>query len=399
MICDMIFKNQLTLQIVTADAAYFFSAAANIGIRFYDLNRIDVLRYEARIRKQDYASVQKLSATCGATVTLLRNQGIHRKLKWCYSRPIMMLGLLMLLALNLFLPTRVLLFRVEGNKTIPDKLLLEAAEAAGLSFGVKRSQIRSEQIKNDVLGIVPELEWAGVNTYGCLGVLTVQERERDPGREDDHHGVSKLVAVRDGIVRWTLATKGSLVCSPGQAVTAGETLVSGYEQIGQIIRGSNAEGEIYAQTKHDLTVIMPNRFVSKTDRTSVKTKVSLLIGKKRINLYKDSGIQGMTCDKICRIKWVRVPGGFQLPFGIAIEQWVDREEDANAVISAAPSVDILALTEVYLFSQMISGSVLSSYASVDSTDDYIKLNAHYDCLEMIARVQNEEIIGANGENH
>lgn len=42
-------------------------------------------------------------------------------------------------------------------------------------------------MKNALLSAIPELQWAGVNTYGCRAVISVRERtlpERKPEPEN-----------------------------------------------------------------------------------------------------------------------------------------------------------------------------------------------------------------------
>ena len=83
----------------------------------------------------------------------------------------MVIGLCLLLLLVCILPTRVLFMRVEGNESIPENLILEAAEDCGIRFGASRSAVRSEKVKNGILSRISELQWVGVNTKGCIAVI------------------------------------------------------------------------------------------------------------------------------------------------------------------------------------------------------------------------------------
>ena len=66
----------------------------------------------------------------------------------------------MLLAV-LYAPSRVWFVEVEGNETVPARKILLAAEECGVKFWAKSGEIRSEQVKNQILNLVPELQWAG----------------------------------------------------------------------------------------------------------------------------------------------------------------------------------------------------------------------------------------------
>ena len=36
--------------------------------------------------------------------------------------------------------------------------------------------IRSEKVKNSLLQRIPQLQWAGINTDGCVAVISVREK-------------------------------------------------------------------------------------------------------------------------------------------------------------------------------------------------------------------------------
>ena len=89
-------------------------------------------------------------------------------------RPVLLAGLGILFLLAMYLPSRVLFIRVEGNMQIPDRQILAAAEECGIRFGASRREVRSEKVKNALLSSVPQLQWAGVNTAGCVATISVR---------------------------------------------------------------------------------------------------------------------------------------------------------------------------------------------------------------------------------
>ena len=79
-----------------------------------------------------------------------------------------------------------------------------------------------------------------MNTRGCVAVISVRERPEE-AQVDRPGTVSAVTAAQDGIIERVTVTNGTALCRPGQAVRAGETLISGYTDCGRTIRAGRAE--------------------------------------------------------------------------------------------------------------------------------------------------------------
>jgi hypothetical protein len=242
-------------------------------------------------------------------------------------------------------------------------------------------------VKNALLEAMPQLQWAGVNTKGCVAVITVKERPL--AKESQIAGeVSSIVASRDGIIEECTVIRGSPACKPGQAVRAGETLISAYTDCGLTIRAGRAEGEVYAQTERSLEVISPSEYLFRREEGSVTKKYSLLIGKNRINFYKGSGISDTSCVKMYSAYYVTLPGGFVLPLAFVTESWTDCTLSAGS----ADQPELAFFAQEYLTEQMNAGRILSGTESLTVSEGTFQLMGHYRCLEMIGIRKNEEIV-------
>lgn len=381
-------SGMVEVSLTCADPAAAISQINNAGIIVYNSYRNDddiVIHFQ--IRRQDYKRLKLLTQTKGYELRLSKRNGVYWSWKQLLHRPVLSIGILLFLAVAMYLPTRVFFFEVEGNASIPARLILEKCEQCGISFGVSRREVRSEKMKNALLDAIPQLQWAGINTSGCTAVISVRERS-DIQKIDSDQAVRSIVALRDGIVSQCTATRGNLLCRPGQAVKAGEVLISGYTDCGISIRATRAEGEVFAETERDLTVISPLNWHQKAENQVVEKKYAVIIGKNRINFYKGSGILPTSCDKMYEERYVTLPGGFRLPIVIVTEIWTYRQE--SEVTLDAPKMQNFARD--YLTAQMISGTILSFDESVQVQSGVCLLQGKYACIEMIGRARNEEII-------
>ena len=381
-------NGMVEVRLTSADPAAAVTQINAAGIPVFSAKREeDDIITVFSIRRQDIKKLKTLAQKRGYDVTLSRRSGIYWVGKRLLKRPVLVVGILLFLMIAMYLPTRVLFVEIEGNTTLPTRLILEKCQQCGITFGTSRRQVRSEKMKNALLQAVPELQWAGINTSGCTATITV--RERIPAQLPQQQcGASSIVAIRDGVISSITATKGNALCKVGQAVKAGEVLISGYTDCGILIQATQAAGEVYAATNRDLTVVLPRKWQSQTAKTATEEKYSVILGKNRINFYKGSGILGTTCDKMYEESYVTLPGGFQMPIIFVKETWTYYEETEVSL----PQPELSAYAQAYLQQQMVAGSIISSDESTALEDERYRFQGNYACTEMIGQVRSEEAI-------
>ena len=386
----------LRLQITSADLSATLTALARLGIESMDVVQEGDLTVCLTIRLGDYRRLIRYLKKRGDTVKIVGRKGVYWRIMGLLHRPVLAAGMLFLLFLTLYLPTRVLFVRVEGNESVPTNLVLEQAQRCGICFWANRREVRSEKIKNALLGAIPELQWVGVNTEGCIATISVRERSLTQA-EQAQRGVSSIVAARDGVVTEVTALKGNALCKVGQAVKAGEVLISGYTDLGLTIQATRAEGEVFAETKRYAAAVTPNTWTKKGEILRTEKKYALHIGKKQINFYKDSGISPATCDKMYSEYYVLLPGGFQLPVALIVEAYIYYDCTVQPVPEDMLEATLADFTRNYLADQMIAGQILEERMTTEQLQQRTCLYAEFSCLEMIGRVQSEEIIKSYGK--
>ena len=383
-------NGMLRIQITSASPSDMLTAVNNCGIALFDVSYVDDLCVCASVFRCDYKTLIKLLTGRGDAVKVLHRDGLVWSLFGLKKRPVLLFGTMVLLVLSLYLPTRILFVEVEGNESIATELILDKAEQCGVRFGASRRELRSERMKNALLTAIPQLQWAGINTTGCVAVISVQERSTVV-KKPQTHPVSSIVAARDGIIQQITVLQGNALCKVGDAVKEGQTLVSGYTDCGITIKAAEAKAEIYAQTIRELSVITPSDAAVRGELIGEETHYSLRIGKKVIKLYKDSGISVSSCVKIYSEAILTLPGGFQLPIALLSEQQLFYNVDSYEETREATSW-LENYAQSYLFNQMLAGQILSAETTTEEIDNACVFYGKYDCLEMIGRVRSEEIV-------
>ena len=243
---------KIILEVTCADCTDMLNRLQMEQIHVKDITYLSGLNLRITVSGREYHRVCRLVEKRGGSVTVKHISKIQKSIGNIRNRPAVLLVVLSLLFVTQWIPKRVLFILVDGNVSVPANRILDAAEECGLHFGIARRSVRSEAIKNALLQEIPQLQWAGVNTRGCTATISVREKTTQDVKDDTDNQVCSIVAMRDGIIQSCTVYQGNQLCTSGQAVKAGQTLVSGYTDCGTKIQATRADAEITALTFRDL---------------------------------------------------------------------------------------------------------------------------------------------------
>jgi len=385
------------VQVTGADITGFIHRVNEMGIGLGSVTYVDFLTVKISVPKSAFSAFRNEATKRGYTVKLLGKNGLWVFFSKIRTRPVLLMLCFLLTALTVWIPKHVLFVAVEGNQSISTESILQAAETAGLFFGAKRNEVRSEIIKNRLLESIPELQWAGVNTKGCTAVIKVRE-DRAHDRDEKSAGYSNVVASADGIVVSLTSFSGTPVCSVGDAVKKEQVLISGYMDLGITAKVTRADGEVFAQTQRNIYTVVPLIYSEKKQRCEEITKYSLVLGKNRINLSKDSRISYAGCDKIYSNYALVLPGGFVLPVSLACERIFVGDDSLTKLDGETAKSIASGDSQLYLMNEIVSGTVLGKSEFDDITEDYMTRLTKYQCIEMIGIERAEEFRFEYGKN-
>ena len=387
-----ILPGNIIAEITSADISSFLNTLNVNGIQLQNIQYCDDLSVYVTINRKHYPHLIAQSEKHGAVVKKKSLYGVFPIVSRFLKRPILMLFLIFVFLISSYLPSRIFFLRVEGNTQVPERYILEVAAECGIHFGAKRRIVRSERMKNRLLEKIPQLQWAGINTSGCTAIISVRERTTSDKLDVPKHQVSSIVASRDGIIQSCTVQQGNALCAVGQAVKAGQVLVSGYLDCGIITKTTQADAEIKALTFRDLEVITPFATFNKCEKQEAKTRYGLRIGKKLIKFYKDSGNLDATCGKIYLEEYVHLPGGFRLPVAVVKETEVYYNKGAGELPVSDAGEWIKIFAKDHLKNTMVSGEIISGDAEVTPDTGAFSLRGRYACMEIIGQIKHEEFI-------
>ena len=388
------FVDTLCIRVISADIPSALQALTKANINISSAVWESDLSITLFLKRREFLTAKMILENRGDKCEQLTRWGITRVIYQLRQRIFLILAVCFLFALTLWIPTRIFFIQVQGNHYISEGVILQVAGKLGIEFGCNRAEIRSENTKNLMLEEIPELEWVGITTNGCVATINVQETIHS---RKDNLLQGSVIANLDGIVTSVTTTKGKALCKPGDVVKLGQVLISGYEDCGLKIRYTGADGEVIAKTYRTIDVKTPLVATGRKHFIQEENKYALKIGKKLIKFSKDSGISPPGCVKMYAESYLSLPGGFQLPISFIHEQILYYGTDILEL--PGESFDWLEnLSDSYLREQMISGTILDKKTELYYTGDYVVLHGTYYCTEQIGKYKREEFpnYGKNG---
>lgn len=382
------FCGTLTLEITSASPEKALEEIMLSNIPLSNITKKTELIYQFQINHKDYSRIRRILQQREEKLVIVSRHGVYWSARALFKRPVLIILIWAVFALTCFLPSRIFFIEVEGNRILSDQQIISAAEQCGLSFGTSRKAIRSETLKNALLSRLPQLQWAGINTYGCRGVISVRERsEPEPIHQNDR--ITSIVADRDAFILSATVTAGTAMVRPGDSVMEGQTMISGYADHGLRIQTVRASGEILGLTNRSVSVVMPEKYLQINGNPTVKREISLLIRKKRINLWKDSRISDASCGRMYEEYFVSLPGGFPLPIAICIDRYLRYETVESQATETESYPSLQQFSDAYLLDQMTAGQILQKQHQTTAADGLYRLDSSYICSEYIGREQIE----------
>ena len=237
-----------------------------------------------------------------------------------------------------------------------------------------------------MLEAVPDLEWVGITTSGCVATIEIRENIK---QNPNNAIFGSIVADCDGIIKSVTATKGKALCKTGDAVKKGQVLVSGYEDCGLAIRYTGAEGEVYAETYRVISLKTPSVLYQRQNIKEEKKDFSLRIGKNLIKFSKDSGISPSGCVKMYKERFITLPGGFQLPISFVQEHYLFYSTE-EIILPEETFAWMEQSADFALQSLIQSGVKMRKYTEIICLDNCAILRGVYLCTEQIGKYRYEE---------
>lgn len=338
-----------------------------------------------------YSAAEKLKTLCqayGISITTVRSLGIRETGRFLLKRPGLPVGILISVLIAVVSSTHLWEIRVTGNSALSKSEVVSELSEAGLSLFDYVPRIDVDSIENRLLLCSERISWISINLIGNVAEVQIREKAAPDSIGDD--SPANLVAECDGVIVSVEVLRGNILTRAGQAVRAGEVLVSGvYDSLTQGIRYTRAEGKIYAETERVFEIRVPYRYEKESCAEASGTRYTLHLFGREYGLYESDGYDGENVSE--RMTYLSVFGK-PLPIGFSVLTSHTVEiETGEYTKERAMEIAYHRLKEKLLSLPEMQG-ILEKRLSYEIGEDAYTLYCTVRCIENIAKTQNIEVV-------
>ncbi|QJD83645.1 sporulation protein YqfD [Cohnella herbarum] len=240
----------------------------------------------------DFFRLRPLLRKSGSRIRILSRHGLPFQLARLSRRKTFAGGMLAFVVALFILSTLVWDVRVEGNSSISEEKIRQAAKAEGIypyqwSFRLQDAASLSQRLALHL----PEAAWIGVDKRGTSISITVIDSTKPEVKTLE--GPRHLVAKTDAVITQIIAENGRPKVVRNDRVRKGDILISGILGDANHYKTVASKGKVMGLVWHEYRIVSPLVTKSKSLTGLTKERTYLLIGNRALQI---SGYGGQTFD-------------------------------------------------------------------------------------------------------
>lgn len=371
----------------------FLNLCAQSGVGFWDLAWEGGQSLRLRVLRRDAGRAVELAERAGCTASLEGRAGLPAFLAGFRRRYALLAGLALALAAVCLLSQFILTVEVSGNETVPSAVILMELSRQGVRPGAYGPGLDLRRISQEALRRIEGLSWMSVNLHGTRAEVLVRERSPSPTPRDETTP-AHVVAAADGVLEEVEVLEGQALFREGQAVLAGEIVISGavdlkepqYAAVDAGQRLVHARGEVWAVTHRTLAACIPLEAQVKVYTGEEERRWSLSLLGRSVNFFGKASISSSGYDKMTTTHILTLPGGREMPL-VLVETEYRAYETAAAPVRADAARAMLEERLLERLTALIGAesSVLSTAFSAEEEDGMLTVTLTAQCREQIGR--------------
>ena len=215
------------LRVAGAEPERVLQALAERNVVFWQATPPEELELTVRVPDRWAERAVRLAESLGCEGEILARRGLPALFRQLRRRTMLWVWAAAVAAVLFVGSAYIWQIGIEGNETIPDRVILSALRQCGVDIGAFWPAMSQDQVRNSVILQVPGIRWMTVTIRGGHARVIVRESRIPPWPVQEREYVN-IVAKRAGLVEAVSAQRGTALTERGNMVLPGETLIGGY---------------------------------------------------------------------------------------------------------------------------------------------------------------------------
>ena len=361
----------------------FINICTTSKILIWNLKRDKGVRLYLNIGINDFYRVVKIAKKLKCKVKINKKRGIPFIINKYRKRKIFLLSLFIIIIM-MFVSTGYIWnieIVVEGN--LPLENIKEDVIEAGLKTGLKKEDIHTEEIVNQIRLKRDDISWIGIELKGTNAIVKVVKAKEAPEIIDEND-YCNIVATKAGTITQIVAQNGTALVKPGDKVEKGQILIQGAME-GKYtgIRYVHSLGEVKAIVEYSKTQEIKLKTEEIVKTGNIEKKYQIKFNNFQINFYKTLS-NFKIYDTIEEEKKLKIFSNLYLPISVCKVTNYELEENSNNyTIEEATEIGTQKLEKEIEAEIENKEKILNKSANVKETPEYVEVSVIYEVVENI----------------
>lgn len=342
---------------------------------------LDGDRLTAQTGIKTYKQLHKIAFSHGGRVKIFRRKGFPFLFSALNNRWGFFLGAVYLVVFISFMGGFVWNITVVGNNRVTDVKIVDYLAKNGFKIGTRWADTDKEQLEISVLSDFEDVAWISINKFGSTAQIEINETVSKPDMTDN--SITNVKAAMDGIIVRVEVLGGWAEVQEGDAVAAGDLLISGIREseVDEENHYAHAYGSVYAKVNREISInINRNQDENVTTKSREYKYLSLFGMEIPLFIKKESGNAVETAQK----KYL-VINSYRLPIGMISEKADYFETETNPLNDEALEALARAELEKKKNQELADCEILSEDIKIDMNEGGCSIIGRYSCVQNIAQ--------------
>lgn len=296
-------------------AERFINICTNRKLLIWNLKRKTVVELCLNIGIKDFKKISDIAKRTNCKVRIINKKGIPFLLYKYKKRKIFAIFLL-IIVIMIFISSMYVWnidIYIQDNESIEN--IQEDLQKLGLKQGIKKNEIDTDKIINDIRLNRNDIAWIGIDIEGTNVKVKIVKAKEQP-EIISNKDYCDIIAKKSGTISKITAQNGTAVVKVGDTVNTGDILIKGimegkYTEPRQVHSLGVVEAEIvYSKTKE---IYFEQEIYNQTGKKENKYEINF--NNKKVKLYKNISKYEFYITEVNQKK-IKISKNFYLPISI-----------------------------------------------------------------------------------
>ncbi|MGD9676813.1 MAG: sporulation protein YqfD [Vulcanibacillus sp.] len=365
----------------------FINLILNSELEIWDISIIKRGQANFSISVNDYLKIKSFLKRSNTRIHIIEKIGLPFLLNRLKNRLGVLFGIIIFIIIIYLSSSMIWSIDIEGNKTIEESIIYQSLNEIGVSKGIFKKKLpENEYIKEQLMLMLEDISWVGVNREGTKLQITIVEKIKP--KEKEIALPSNIISKKDAVIYKILAEKGISQVKISDRVKRGDILISGIignEERSEIIAAKGiVQGIVWY--KSSITISLKQKW---KEYTGNKYEQNYLVLGNRMIKFKGYDIIHFEQYQIVN-DWKQVYfNNFKLPVGILTKKSLEYIDGQRTLSEEEAYIIAFEQTKKYLCSKIDSDSKIinEKIISKNFKDGRLTVEILYEVIEDITATQ------------